>query len=346
MTRVRCVAGALVLAVCLATAAPAAASSPNTAALQVALRALHLYKGPIDGIAGPQTKRAVRRFQRRRHLRADGVAGPRTRRALGRRGRPPLGSRILRQGKRGWDVAALQFLLRRRGFSPGTIDGGFGPRTRSALRRYQRSSGLVADGLAGPTTLRALKARGRLRRPGGRRRRGPRRRAPVRFLRPVAAPMGDGFGPRWGRMHTGIDFPAPHGRRVGAAGRGVTTFAGYNSGGYGNLVVIRHRRGFETWYAHLSRETSWRGERVVGGTRIGFVGSTGRSTGPHLHFEIRRHGRPINPMPFLLGATASGPAGHAPSDLECPHRRPGSATPARGARSLGSDPATARLAPC
>src|SRR3954454_19489836 len=90
---------------------PASArSNANTAALQVALRALHHYHGGIDGIPGPATKAAVRRFQRRHHLPADGVAGPRTRRRLGRRGRPTLGSRIVRHGNHGWDVAAIQFM--------------------------------------------------------------------------------------------------------------------------------------------------------------------------------------------------------------------------------------------
>ncbi|HEX8854450.1 MAG TPA: peptidoglycan-binding protein, partial [Thermoleophilaceae bacterium] len=122
----------LVAALLLAPVAEASAATPRTAALQVALTGLHLYRGSIDGIAGPATRRAVRRLQRRRHLAVDGVAGPRTRRALGWRGRPDLGRRQLRRGRRGWDVSELQFLLRRRGFSPGSIDGGFGRATRSA----------------------------------------------------------------------------------------------------------------------------------------------------------------------------------------------------------------------
>ena len=91
---------------------------------------------------------------------------------------------------------------------------------------------------------------------------------------------------------------------MGAAGRGVTAFAGWNSGGYGNLVIVQHRLGFQTWYAHLSRVTTYPGEAVTGGTRIGYVGSTGHSTGPHLHFEVRQNGTPINPMPRLLGRAA------------------------------------------
>src|SRR3954464_8727555 len=156
---------ALVVALALFPAA-ANASSANVAALQVALRALHLYHGGIDGISGPGTKRAVRAFQRRHKLSVDGVAGPHTRSALGRRGRPPLGSRTMVVGDRGWDVAALQFLLRKRGFSPGTIDGGYGSFTATTVRRYQAAVGLSADGKAGRATISALR-RGARRQTGG-----------------------------------------------------------------------------------------------------------------------------------------------------------------------------------
>jgi murein DD-endopeptidase MepM/ murein hydrolase activator NlpD len=87
---------------------------------------------------------------------------------------------------------------------------------------------------------------------------------------------------------------------VGAAGRGTVVSAGWNSGGYGNLIVIQHRLGFQTWYAHLSAVHVRAGQGVGGGTRIGSVGSTGASTGPHLHFEVRHNGTPINPAPYLL----------------------------------------------
>jgi murein DD-endopeptidase MepM/ murein hydrolase activator NlpD len=277
--------------------AAARAGSADVAALQVALRGVGLSPGPVDGISGVQTRRAVIGFQRRRGLSADGVAGPRTRRALGVRGRPSLGTRAMRVGQRGWDVAALQFLLSSRGFGPGGFDGGFGPATAQAVRRFQSATRLSVDGVAGPSTLGAL--RRKLVPPslsGG----------PVRFLRPVRARITDGFGWVGGRRHTGLDFPAAAGTPVGAAGRGVVAFAGWNTGGYGNLVVIRHRLGFETWYAHLSRISAWHGQAVVGGSAIGNVGSTGRSTGPHLHFEVRLFGTPINPVPRLLAQAARG----------------------------------------
>jgi len=320
--RVRKIAVAAACVITPLASVPAATAAPsgNVAALQVALRAVNTYGGKIDGLRGPMTKRAVRRFQRRKRLTVDGVPGPRTRRALGRRGRPRLGSRAMRHGNRGWDVAALQFGLRRRGFGSGSIDGGFGPATEAAVIRLQRARGLGADGIAGPATLRGLRRGARRRRGAGGG--GSGVSGPVAFLRPLNAPISSPFGYRWGRLHAGIDFAAPMGGRVGAAGRGVVSFAGWNTGGYGNLVVIDHREGFQTWYAHLSTVTSWRGEVVTGGTRIGYVGSTGHSTGPHLHFEVRLNGTPIDPMPRLLGATASAAA---------------SVSTARGAGSNGCD---------
>jgi peptidoglycan hydrolase-like protein with peptidoglycan-binding domain len=305
------------------------AASARVAALQVALRAKGLYPHPIDGIMGPWTRGGTVRFQRRRDLAVDGIAGRQTRRALGRRGRPSLGSRTIRFGQRGWDVAALQFLVSSRGFGPGGFDGIFGPRTDSAVRRYQAAAGLLVDGLAGPNTLGALRGRRVYASPGG----------PVRFFRPVSAPIGDGFGFVGGRRHSGLDFPAFMGAPVGASGVGVVAFAGWNSGGYGNLVVVRHRLGFETWYAHLSRISVSVGQSVTGGSRIGYVGSTGRSTGPHLHFEVRRFGTPINPVPRLLAAAAARRLGEAGRRLRC---RPNADV--FGGRDL--DPPRARLGRC
>lgn len=285
----------LAVALLVLAAAPASASPANVAALQAALKTKGLYSGYVDGIRGPLTRQAVLAFQRRRGLSADGIAGPRTRRALGWRGRPPLGSRVMRFGSRGWDVAALQFLLQRAGHGPGRADGIFGPLTKGAVLRAQRAAGIAADGLAGPETIGSLRGGGN-ETPSG----------PVRFLRPVPGPIGSPFGaPRSGHTHTGVDFPVPYGTRVGAAGVGTTIYAAYNYGGYGNLVVIQHRLGYTTWYAHLSQITTWVGEQVVGGTRIGYVGATGDATGPHLHFEVRRYDTPINPVPFLLDAIAS-----------------------------------------
>jgi peptidoglycan hydrolase-like protein with peptidoglycan-binding domain len=295
---------ALLALVLFPAAAAARGPSANTAALQVALRAVHRYHGSIDGIAGPRTKGAVKSFQRRHHLTADGVVGPQTRRALGRRGSPLLGRRVMRLGNRGWDVAALQFMLRRRGYSSGSVDGGYGPNTRTVVSRFQSARGMHADGAAGPATLRALRHRASRRTTSGSSGRTPT--GPVRFLHPLNVAAGDGFGYPGGRRHDGIDFPAPMGTPVGAAGVGTVSFAGYNNGGYGNLVIVQHRLGYQTWYAHLSRFAVSSGSSVAGGVRIGYVGSTGHSTGPHLHFEVRLNGRPINPAPYFLPGSSLG----------------------------------------
>jgi murein DD-endopeptidase MepM/ murein hydrolase activator NlpD len=107
-----------------------------------------------------------------------------------------------------------------------------------------------------------------------------------------------GFGPRWGRIHKGTDFAAPVGTPIYAPADGVVTFAGWSSG-YGRLVKIKHEFGIETRYAHQSRIRVKVGQRVSRGDRIGDIGNSGRSTGPHLHYEIRVGGRPINPMIYI-----------------------------------------------
>ena len=281
------IAGLAVLGALAWGANPAAASHgrPSVAALQVALRAEGLYGGWIDGIRGPATRRAVARFQLRAGIGVDGIAGPRTRRALGRRGRPRIGSRPLRTGHRGWDVAALQFSLAEHGFPSGPIDGGLGPRTAAALRRFQAWARIGVDGVAGPGTRRAL------------RRRPPR--SVLRFLAPVGGGIGDRFGPRGVGLHSGVDYPVAYGTGVGAAGRGCVVSAGYDAGGYGNLVVIRHRFGMTTWYAHLASISVSPGRCVVAGNRIGTVGATGHAIGPHLHFEMRLRGAVVDPLTGL-----------------------------------------------
>jgi len=255
------------------------------ASLQVALRAKGVYGATVDGIRGPLTRAAVRRFQARHGLAMDGVAGPRTRAALGWRGRPRLGSRAIGPGARGWDVAALQFLLARHGFASGPFDGRLGPRGQAALQRFQAWAGLAADGVAGARTLGAL-------------RRSPPRSV-LRFAAPLGIAPGDRFGPRGNTFHTGVDYPAAGGTTVVAAGRGCVSSAGWDAGGYGNLVVIEHRAGMTSWYAHLATIAVRPGACVVAGTPVGTVGSTGQSTGPHLHFELRLRGAAVDPLSGL-----------------------------------------------
>jgi hypothetical protein len=124
--------------------------------VQVALKRHGYYKGSIDGIAGPLTKRAIRDFQRSKGLEPDGVVGRRTRAAFGRFGGPLFGSRTLERGSVGFDVSVLQFLLARRVLSPGSPDGSFGPVTERLVRRFQRRAGLSADGIVGRGTRAAL----------------------------------------------------------------------------------------------------------------------------------------------------------------------------------------------
>ena len=110
-----------------------------------------------------------------------------------------------------------------------------------------------------------------------------------------------GFGPRWGRMHSGHDWAGATGTPIHATADGVVTFAGRQSG-YGNLIKIRHEFGFETRYAHLSRIRVEVGQRVSLGDRIGDMGNTGRSTGTHLHYEVRVGGEAINPLKYIKAA--------------------------------------------
>ncbi|HEU0310362.1 MAG TPA: M23 family metallopeptidase [Sphingomicrobium sp.] len=99
--------------------------------------------------------------------------------------------------------------------------------------------------------------------------------------------------------HQGIDLAAPVGTPIYATADGIVSDAGYNSGGYGNLIKLDHGRGIETRYGHLSRVLVRPGQHVARGQMIGHMGSTGRSTGSHLHYEVRIDGRAVNPIPFM-----------------------------------------------
>jgi murein DD-endopeptidase MepM/ murein hydrolase activator NlpD len=107
-----------------------------------------------------------------------------------------------------------------------------------------------------------------------------------------------GFGQRWGRMHNGADFAAPIGTPIYAPADGVVTFAGWQQG-YGRMVKIQHEFGIETRYAHQSRIRVEVGQRVSRGERIGDIGNSGHSTGPHLHYEVRVGGRAVDPMIYI-----------------------------------------------
>ncbi len=118
------------------------------------------------------------------------------------------------------------------------------------------------------------------------------------FSWPVSGRISSRYGTRWGSMHHGVDVAVVTGTPVRAAAAGRVSFAGWN-GGYGNLVVIDHGDRVETRYAHNSRLVVEAGQRVRRGDLVAYSGNTGRSTGPHVHFEIRRNGQSVNPLNYL-----------------------------------------------
>ena len=172
-----------------------------------------------------------------------------------------------------------------RGFPSARFDGGLGTHTEKALRKFQRWAGLPVDGVAGATTIAAL-------------RRAPPT-CPIALAWPLSAPIGDPFGPRGNRFHAGIDLIANLGAPVAAAAPGRVVFAGPAQGGWGKLVVVLHRSGVRTLYAHLSAIDVDRGEAVNTGDRVGLVGATGDASGPHLHFEVRLRGAAVDPLSAL-----------------------------------------------
>jgi murein DD-endopeptidase MepM/ murein hydrolase activator NlpD len=115
---------------------------------------------------------------------------------------------------------------------------------------------------------------------------------------PADGPVTSGFGHRWGRLHAGIDIGAPTGAPIVAAKDGVVSYAGV-MGGYGNIIVIDHGGGMTTRYAHQSRLGAGVGQSVSAGEQVGYIGSTGNSTGPHLHFEVRINDQPQDPIGYL-----------------------------------------------
>ncbi len=116
---------------------------------------------------------------------------------------------------------------------------------------------------------------------------------------PQSQRISSDYGHRWGRRHAGIDIPAKIGTKIVAANDGVVVYSGNEYSGFGNLIVIGHRDGTFTMYGHNHRNKVERGQVVKKGQLIGLVGNTGRSTGPHLHFEVRRNGDPVNPNRYV-----------------------------------------------
>jgi murein DD-endopeptidase MepM/ murein hydrolase activator NlpD len=118
------------------------------------------------------------------------------------------------------------------------------------------------------------------------------------FIWPVSGSVVSPFGMRWGRMHTGIDIGVAYGTPIHAAAAGRVIYAGWMDG-YGNLVFVDHGRGISTGYAHQSSIAVSNGQSVTQGQVIGYVGCTGHCFGPHLHFEVRVNGNPVDPLGYL-----------------------------------------------
>ena len=127
---------------------------------------------------------------------------------------------------------------------------------------------------------------------------GPVRQGSGALIWPLNAPISSGFGARWGRLHAGIDMPVPEGTPIRAAAAGRVALAGW-TGGYGNYTCVQHSGALSTCYAHQSRIGTSVGASVGQGQVIGYSGNTGNSTGPHLHFETRVGGSPVDPMGYL-----------------------------------------------
>ncbi|MEK6590653.1 MAG: M23 family metallopeptidase [Nitrospinota bacterium] len=119
------------------------------------------------------------------------------------------------------------------------------------------------------------------------------------FIWPLKGNLTSGFGFRSKRKHDGIDISAPKGAKISASASGKVIFSGWGPTGYGRVVIIKHSKKYVTVYAHNYKNFVKKGEFIEKGEKIALVGSTGRATGPHLHFELRVNRLPVDPIPFL-----------------------------------------------
>jgi len=242
-----------------------------------------------DGIFGPQTDAAVRRYQLSAGLDVDGIVGPSTWSSLFAKaeanGAGMGGSNIPPEVKQQVEERleqAGQHLAAQGNAGAGSELGGQVNATTPTAPTTQGNSTLPttqapAGGSCGSSTIST----------------------------PVNGTVTSNFGPRSGRNHDGIDIAAPTGTAVRAAACGTVSLAGQQSG-YGNMVCITHTSQFSTCYAHLSRFGVSNGARVEQGQVIGYVGCTGNCTGPHLHFETRVNGQAQDPRTYLSGGSIPG----------------------------------------
>lgn len=201
---------------------------------------------------------------------------------------------VLRQGHRGAAVRRLQQLLLAAGYSPGPIDGIFGPRTLRAVRQFQRDIGLTVDGVVGSRTWAALATEG-----------SGDDHPDTGFAWPARSRViTSRFGwrerpcPACSSFHKGLDIAGAMGDPAMASKAGTVVYAGW-ARGYGLVVYINHPDGSQTRYAHLSAIYVRQSQQVRQGQVIGAIGNTGVSAGPHLHFEIRWGNRAVDPLPYL-----------------------------------------------
>ena len=253
---------------------------PNVAGLQTALKLKGFYRGRIDGLQGPLTRAALRAFRRHFRLRTSSLADRRTRSALGALGRPRYGTRLLRRGHVGLDVAALQFELRYHGFAA-PADGSFGRRTLFALTRFQRFARVRADGVAGRSTYAALEKPP----PAV-----PKLRPPLPVIQHAR------------RIGNAVEIACPYAAAVAASTGGRVVFAANRTRGYGYTVVIRGRTGLELTYAHLARIDVRAGKRLVAGAAIG-LGGWPVNTRPEtsLRVELRLRGAQLDAYEAFYG---------------------------------------------
>ena len=281
-----------------------------------------------DGIFGKQTAAAVRAFQARSGLEVDGIVGRSTWRALfAGSGTQGAAADAVVEGK-GYQVSVSRAtkaeakiagegkgpvakIVLTRSEKPASSDSSPSPsHDHKPSKRRASSADDRRDNVGGPTPRAEEAVEERTSSPPSQ---GATQPAvdtgeaesvacgSDRLTSPVKGTKTSGFGPRGGRNHDGVDIAAPTGTPVHAAACGVVTTASAQ-GAYGNLVCIDHGGGFTTCYAHMSGFNTRAGQQVEAGDVIGYVGSTGRSTGPHLHFETRVNGQARNPQPYLDGS--------------------------------------------